>query len=205
MERNYCVEFDDLCENVLVQEYKGQQVYLVDWLRKWKESTPQLKITLFTIPAPSRITDATIALFKGEFGEWCKLAPHGWAHTRGECLGWTKEEAKDKILMAAERGIDAPVFRAPGWLLDKDVYEACGELGYVVASHKDFRVRDMGVREYVQNLHVGANPMRTKRVHGHVTPVSDNFIYDLHDRGWLNFKPTDAFKWPWEVATVVNE
>lgn len=199
--RTYTVDFDDLCDAVILQNHGDRTIYLCDFLDKWKESTPNLKLVLYTIPR--RISKEHLRVFKLNY-DWVKLAPHGWEHTRGECLSWTSEEAKDKIKMARDMGIDAPIFRAPGWLLDGEVYMACHELGYTVASHSIFRVPNTGVREYVYNMHEGANPMRTRRIHGHLTPVSDNHIYDMHRDGWLKFKPKDEFVWPWEVATVLR-
>lgn len=195
----FVVEADDLCDNVLTDPIYDPP--LVEFLHTLKEETPALKMTFFTIP--TRTSDATIKLFKEEF-PWIALAPHGWCHSRGECLGWTSEEAAEKITLAKERGIDAPIFRAPGWLLDGETYEACRQLGYAVASHRTMRVPNTSVHEYVYNAHEGANPMRVKRVHGHVTPVSGNWLLDLKKMGRLTFKKDDEFVWPWEVATVIN-
>jgi len=198
--RPIVIDMDDLVDAVMVQEHKGQQVSLVDFLGEWKERVPPLKATLFTIP--NRTSDATIKAMK-DLGDWVALAPHGHEHCRGECLSWTSEEAIDKITMARDRGIDAPVFRAPAWLLDGEVYEACRQLDYVVASHQLYRIPSTGVREYVYNLHMGVDPPRTKRVHGHLTPVCDNWYLDMHANGHLPKDPKGDYMFPWEVATII--
>lgn len=198
-ERPVVMDVDDLCDAVMVQEWRGQRIDLVEWLASWHAREEGLKLTAFTIPR--RTSDATIRRFKDEL-PWVALAPHGHAHCRGECLGWTRQEALDKLRMARERGIDAPIFRAPGWLIEREVYEAAGELGYTIASHADMRCEVAGVKEYVYNLHVGANPMRTKRIHGHFTPVAGNMLYDMAYDGRLKVPHGATYVWPWEVAVV---
>ena len=200
--KSYCIDFDDLCDGVMVQRWRNDDIHLVDFLAAWKERCPPLKVTLFTIP--TRTSDATIAALRS-LGPWVALAPHGWRHTRGECLAWTADEAIAKIRHAASRGIDAPCFRAPAWLIDGDVYTACHALGYAVASHMTFRIPHTGFKEYVYNLHMGAFPPSTRRVHGHLTPVAGNHIYDLHHDGLLRTDSKGVYYFPWEVAGEVKE
>ena len=174
--RTFVVDFDDLCDNV---------VETLGTVEKCKEKWPDFQCTLFAIPARLSVGNIAVAkeLDEKYGGGWLALAPHGYFHTRGECLGWTKQEAIDKIMMAKEMGIDAPIFRAPAWLLDVDVYRACEELGYVVASHGEFRIPvrnrgDLGpVREYVYN-DVRLRKKGTRAIHGHLTNVSGNWIED---------------------------
>lgn len=195
-ERMYCVEFDDLCDSVMTQDDK----HMMDFLGEWKDKVPPLKVTLFTIPR--RTSAVTIGRLK-HLGDWISLAPHGWEHTRGECLTWTKGECVDKIMAAKEMGIDAPVFRAPGWLLDGEVYDACLELGYTVASHEIYRIPGTQVKEYVYNLHFGASPARVKRIHGHLTPVSGNWIYDMNEKGELPRDNKATYLFPWECSKII--
>jgi hypothetical protein len=121
-------------------------------------------------------------------------------------LGWTDEEAKEKIRLAADMGIDAPCFKAPAWLLDGDVYTACEELGYTVCSHEKFRIVNTGVREYIYNMHFGHSKSVTP-LHGHLTPVENNHIYQMRDSGFLTFDKDIRFAFPWEVAvtTIVTK
>lgn len=174
--RTFVVDFDDYCDETL-----GELRYLT----RLKEQYEDFKVTLFTIPHPSRTSDATIAAAKS-LGDWISLAPHGWWHSRGECLSWQSAEATEKIQAAAERGIDAPIFRAPAWLLDGEVYKACGELGYAVASHSVYRIPRTGIEEYVYN-DVTLRKKGTRGVHGHITPVAGNYIGDMDANGSLTF------------------
>jgi predicted deacetylase len=175
------IDFDDLCDNV---------THEIDQLVRIHDEHAGVKVTLFTIP--QRTSDVTIRKFK-DLGDWVQLAPHGWRHTRGECLAWSDEEATAKIKAARDRGIDAPCFRAPGWLVDADVFAACKDLGYTMCTHETFRVPDTGALEYVYNLPTN----RIKGVHGHLTPVSGNHISEVTI-------PTKCkgFKFPQEVACV---
>lgn len=188
----FCVDFDDLCDAVAGEFGK---------LVKLKEKYPKFKVTLFTIP--KRISDKTIAEvklanFQCGWDEWVQLAPHGWRHTRGECLSWTAEESADKIKAAHKMGIDAPVFRAPAWLIDGDVYTACDELNVVVASHAKFRVPNTGVKEYIYNNKYN----EFHSVHGHLTPVSGNYIGDMLDDTRLRFPENAEFAFPQDLAMV---
>lgn len=183
--KTYCVDFDDFCD-VTVPE--------LDVLKAVKEKYEGFKVTLFTIP--QRTSDASIKHAK-ELGDWVQLAPHGWRHTRGECLAWSTEEAVEKIREAANRGINAPVFRAPGWLLDGDVYEACQQLGYTVAAHEVYRIPNSGVAEYIYNAKDGRKNLVT--THGHMTDCGHGYIKDLHAEGKLEFKP-GIFKFPQELS-----
>ena len=181
------VDFDDLCDIVADDSLR--------YLEQLKEEFPALKVTLFTIPC--RTSDKVIKMYKQY--DWVALAPHGWRHTRGECLTWTSEEATSKILAAKDRGIDAPIFRAPGWLIDEETYTACAELGIVVADHKEHNV-DGIAKVYRYNSHTG-KAKRVTSAHGHLTPVSGNYIKELLDSGTLQFMLRySQFCWPWEVA-----
>jgi len=190
--RYFVVDFDDYCDNTM-SDTIGPLIQL-------KEKYPKLKVTLFTIP--SRTSQAAIAAAKA-LGGWVQLAPHGYFHTRGECLAWDDEEAFKKITVAKEMGIDAPIFRAPAWLLDGDTYIACRELDMAVASHNLFRIPQTGVPEYIYNL-VGGRKKGTRPVHGHVSPVSGNFIRDMIKDGRLSFPNKADFLFCHEAAVVME-
>jgi hypothetical protein len=182
--KSYCVDFDDFCD-ATASELK--------YITQLKNDYPNFKVTLFTIPM--RTSDSTIKLAK-DLGDWVQLAPHGWRHTRGECLAWTDVEAETKIKLAADRGIDAPVFRAPAWLIDADTYTACAKLGYVVASHSTFRVPSTGTPEYIYN---GLNSGLYKGVHGHLTNCGFDYIGDDYEAGKFKFK-RPVFRFPQDLA-----
>lgn len=185
----YCVDFDDMCSAVMRH---------LDILLSVKQRSPQFKATLFTIP--KRITDDEISTLKQY--DWLALAPHGWRHTKGECLSWTKEEAVDKLQMSKTRGIDAPIFKAPAWLIDQEMYEACREVGYSVASHHMFRVPNTGVPEYIYSLR---NKDKCRGIHSHLTKCAGlQTIKDLYLENELTFTETDTFYFAHEAAQVVN-
>lgn len=183
--RTYVVDFDDFCDNTVDE---------LDSLSELKDKYPELVCTLFTIP--SRTSPSTIAKAKA-LGDWVKLAPHGYFHTKGECIAWTDTEAVDKIAAARAMGIDEECFRAPAWLLDDDTYSACGRMGYVLATHREFRIPRSrrtnqiygggGIHEYVYNAPWGRE-RGTRAVHGHLTPVSGNYIKDMLADGRLAFR-----------------
>ncbi len=183
----YVVDFDDL--------YDGVAERSLEFLKGLKGHVKGLKVTLFTIP--QRTSQSTVDEFKKY--DWIALAPHGWQHTRGECLAWTSEEGQYKILAARDKGIDAPVFRAPAWLLDSATYEACRQTDTVVADHKDYRVNAMA-QVYTYNAVDGKQP-KVRSIHGHLTQCRvDNFIGDMFTSGRLNFHQAATFSWPWSVS-----
>ncbi len=190
--RYFVVDFDDYCDNTMMDTIPS--------LVKLKEQYPGIVVTLFTIPA--RTSEATIATAKA-LGDWVMLAPHGWFHTKGECLAWTDDVSLQRIEAAKGMGIDAPIFRAPGWLLDGDVYSACRTLGMSVASHNLFRIPGTGVSEYVYNL-VQGRKRGSRPVHGHVSPVSGNFIKDMMKDGRLSFPVKAEFAFAHDMAVLVE-
>lgn len=183
-QRTYCVDFDDYCDAVA-----DKSLLILDSIHT---VTPDFCATLFCIP--NRTSPENIEKVKER--EWLALAPHGWEHTRGECLGWTDDEAAERISDARKLGIDAPIFRAPAWLLDGDVYEACRILAYSIASHHDYRIPDSGVPEYIYN-----SPQTKKKViplHGHLTDCGVSYIKDMT----LEFPDNSKFVFAHDIAEV---
>jgi hypothetical protein len=180
------LDFDDLCDATRPK---------LAYIARLREKMPTVKVTLFTIPA--RCSAATIAEAKS-LGDWVALAPHGWRHGFGECLSWTQEEAMAKIKLAQDKGIDAPSFRAPGWLLNDEVYAACASLGIVVADHAGFRVLGSTASTYTYNKAL-RNP-RYMRLHGHLPNVSGNGIEDHFDEFIVPNAEAREFKFVHEVG-----
>ena len=189
--RTYCVDFDDLYDEIADRS--------LGHLLALKEKYPAFACTLFTIP--DRTSDETIAKFKPY--PWIALAPHGWRHTGGECLAWPAHEAEAKILLAKERGIDAPVFRAPGWLINRATYEACRDLNIVVADHSENFLAVPGTKVYRYNDPAWrANDVTP--VHGHLTDCAvDNFIENMLADNRLSFADKAEFVQPWEACKEV--
>jgi len=188
--KKFCVDFDDYCDATIDE---------LDPLVRLKEKHSGFKVTLFTIPKRTTCValDKIVALNERFGRKWIQLAPHGWRHTRGECLHWTDDETVRKLKLAKKMGIDSPVFRAPAWLLDLDVYEGCKRMNYCVASHQTFRVGHSGVPEYVYNM---PETHGVRGVHGHMTPCMDNYIQNMD----LFFPQGSKFVYPQDVATCVS-
>ncbi len=194
--RIYVVDFDDFCDATVDE---------LEVLKGLKQKYPTFTCTLFTIP--SRTSPSTVDAAK-QLGDWIKLAPHGYFHTKGECLGWTEDEAMYKIECGRDAGLDEKCFRAPAWLLDSNTYTACDRMGYVVASDVDFRIpstrRDTYPREYIYNTPIGRFK-GTRSVHGHLTPVAGNYIKDMLDDGRLAFGKKHKFLTCVEASVVVPD
>lgn len=189
----YCVEFDDL--------YDGVADRALARLQEVKEKYPAFVCTLFTIPA--RTSDETIAKYKQY--PWIALAPHGWRHTRGECLTWPFHEAEAKILQARGRGIDAPAFRAPAWFMNRATYEVCRDNNITVCDHKDEYLKVNNTWVYRYNDPVWKIP-KVRSIHGHLTDCAvDNFIEDMAKDGRLTFAKESSFIFPWDAAKQVTE
>jgi hypothetical protein len=191
--QTYCVDFDDL--------YDGVAERTLDHLLRVKEAYPPFVCTLFTIP--NRTSDAAIEKFKAQ--PWIALAPHGWHHTRGECLTWPYHEAEAKILLARAMGIDAPAFRAPAWLINRATYEVCRDQGIVVCDHKDNYLKVLDTRVYRYNDPAWRKP-KIRPIHGHLTDCAvDNFIDEMAKDGRLTFAKGSEFIYPWDAAKRVTE
>lgn len=189
----YVVDFDDLCDTVA-----DRSLYL---LQQVKARHPNFKVTLFTIP--DRTSPETVAKFKAH--DWIALAPHGWRHTRGECLAWAAYEAEAKLKAAQEKGIDAPAFRAPAWVISRPIYEVCRDLGITVCDHKDEYLSIPGTRVYRYNDPAHRRP-KIRPIHGHLTQCRvDNFIGDMAGDGRLHFADKCEFLYPWEANVIEQE
>lgn len=191
--RQYVVDFDDLCDTVADRAY--------DQLCQVKEKYPDFTATLFTIP--NRTSTATIEKFAKQ--KWLALAPHGWHHTRGECLAWSLYEATEKLKMAKDKGVDAPAFRAPAWLINRSCYDAAMDLNLTVCDHVDNYLHVPGCRVYRYNDPIGRLSC-AQPIHGHLTNTNaiDNYIGDMLDDGRLTFADKRAFMWPWEAAVELT-
>jgi len=157
------MDFDDLCD-----AYDP-----FNMLCTLKENDPEFKVTLFTIPM--RCSKQLLKKYDKE-KEWIELAMHGWWHTYGETLSWTKEEALDKMRISMDMGIDGKGFKAAKWVIDPIVYEAAKELGWYVADHKTnrYRIPSEGERIYISDLRLRDG--KERRLHGHTRNVCDNGI-----------------------------
>lgn len=160
------VDFDDLCD-----AYDPYEL-----LMTLKENDNAFKATLFTIPR--RCSSGLLRRYEKE-KSWISLAVHGWWHTTGETLSWTREEALEKMKAAEEMGIDGHGFKAPKWIISEACREAARELGWYVADHKSnrFRPKHKDDRIYITDLRLRNS--KEVRLHGHTRNVSGNGIEEM--------------------------
>jgi hypothetical protein len=149
------LDFDDLCDT--------NDPW--DDLLRLRERVPDLRLTLFCIPA--RTSPETFAKYDAA-RDWCRLGVHGWRHSRHECLGWTSEETEAKIdmAMAVYPGFDR-VFKAPNWEIDSEVYAGCKAKGFAVADHvRNTPIMPKDMPHYTYNLRLRSD--HYDRHHGHI-------------------------------------
>ncbi len=148
----------------------AQDNHRLDLLEKLKESFPEFKITLFTIPtkAPAKWLESLLKLGFLEF------ALHGNYHSYLECQSWSKKEAKKKINSSFSY-LYVPGFKAPYWAASNGLYEALKELGFWVAD-QDISPAPDYLPHYRYNWLINQPlPLFPEiRGHGHVQNVCGN-------------------------------
>jgi len=128
---------------------------------------PEFIATFFTIP--NKFGEVTPAL-RAQF-PWARFAIHGWEHTQFECRTWTTEETVRLVKRALDLGYD-PIFKAPNWIMDRDVELGLAECGVVLAHHETYVPSVSGLRAFPGPL---AKRRRIAHVHTHITenPATD--------------------------------
>jgi len=156
LEKNDVVfDLDDFHEH-------APNIYLLSAL---EERFPELKVTLFTVPAKCSLE----FLRKWANRDWVELAVHGWTHEPNtECLKWC--EARTRSVLEAAELLDAFVkgFRAPGWELRPEVARVLAKRGYWL-SHLRKKQAQLGDTQ----LPVFWLP-HPWSVHGHMQNISSN-------------------------------
>lgn len=148
------IDFDDLCDTN----------DRMDVLERLRERDPGFKVTLFAIP--TRCSDALLKKYDAE-KDWVQLGIHGFRHSRHEALGWTQDEAEDKMNRAMAIYPFAPIFKAPNWQMHDEVYAACKAKGIAVADHfSNTGIIPEGMPVYIYNLRLRNDPYT--RLHGHI-------------------------------------
>ena len=150
----------------------------LDILLKIKEQCPKMKVTLFTIPSM-----CSVEFIRGlkEKYDWMEFAMHGWLHftDRGsqEADIWTKEEALKYITMCEEKFGDLFVkgFKAPGWQMNHETYEALKEKGYWVMDGEWLKhLRPDDFTDYYETQHL-------YEVNGHIQPTPYNGLKEIYN------------------------
>jgi len=126
-----CFDLDDFCLYGL--DGAGSR-----WeeLKELKAQFPQLKVTLFAIPALSE------PRFLKEIAghDWIELAVHGFTHEPNtECESWTVESTHAYLSEVEKWDCFVKGFRAPGWRINPQVCQALKERGYWLAHHVDHK------------------------------------------------------------------
>lgn len=158
-------ELDDQCPE------KDAMPYLL----KLKERFPELKVTLFCVPAWG--SKEYFQSLKEKYGDWVELAVHGWSHdtehgNATECNHWTREEAHKFLQMTEDYGCFVKGFRAPGWQLNRETVEVLAERGYWLADHwLAEQFLDIKLPRYTTN--------NLMEVHGHTWSCNMNGIEEL--------------------------
>jgi len=152
-------------------------------LKKMKEHYPNFKCTLFTIPFSLKLMTKEVEVDKfkqwgklvGEVQDWVEIAPHGFAHTKGEWL-ITDKRKLDLMVRATERifkelGIKfVKIFKFPHWLGSKEAEEVLKEHGYTLAIDRNNPVVKTDIPTYVYNWSID-EPLpdySIVRGHGHI-------------------------------------
>lgn len=179
-------DLDDLCD------------YWDPWdtLMRWRVCNPAGKVTLFAIPA--RCSDELIERYAAL--DWVELAIHGWWHQAGECLSWSSEETQERIRAATDRGL-VNGFKAPGWLMTREVADGCAAMGTWIAGHVEHReIWQKGDRNYVYNRKRREDNWTA--AHGHTHDTCGNGIDDAFDT--FQFPADTQFKFVSEVVAHVD-
>lgn len=138
-----------------------------DELHALKKRHPNLKVTLFAIPY--RCSDELLARYRAL--DWVELGVHGYHHSSYECAVWGYEETIARLTEIEEWWTGARLFKAPGWVGNKELYRALEDLGWLVATHKDHEI-DWNVcaaKMYTYNKRSDIVP-----IHGHTWDCLDN-------------------------------
>ena len=154
-----------------------------------KGEYPKFKVTLFTIPG--RCTQK----FLDEVckHDWIQLAVHGWRHgTNYECAEWTEKECHAALDRAEAFEVFTTGFKAPGWQISDECYEALLKRGYWVA--------DQGYNNDRRPVELPAYLLSHPWcIHGHTwdiqtdDPLQRNGIRQLREERGLKFTPETNF------------
>lgn len=148
MPKELIMDFDDFSE-----ESNNYEL-----LRQLKLEIPNLKVTLFTVPA---LCSKEFCKYVLE-SDWIELALHGEFHNHLECSTWTKDKALEVLNKYEEWGCFKKVFKPPYWEGSEGLYQALQEKGYILAQNKNI----IGYRKlYLLN---------ENSIHGHITNVCGN-------------------------------
>jgi hypothetical protein len=175
---------DDLCE--------GND--RMDLLQLLKDANPAFRMTAFAIP--TKCPDSYLE----SIPDWIEVVPHGWEHgdpgsDGGECRDWTYDDMM-RVICAIEDGNDRwnHGFKAPGWIISDDCYEALADMDWWVAdqAYNDNRRPD-DVRKHI----LGGDD----HVHTHIQNVCGNGLQETWGTLLERIASADRFEFVSEVAS----
>lgn len=202
----YALDFDDF--SVLNNR--------LDLLLRLRESYPNIKISLFTIPfdflyeqdvSARLMRDKTLEKIKENL-DWIEIIPHGLMHMPREFEKCTYDTMKNYIFKAIDEAFvkdGLPYvkgFKAPYWLWNDEVVRALDEEGWWGAI--DSKQEMLKTKKFYKYSHSidepfsKANNQEVIKLHGHITSSYSNGI----DRCFFNlFKmdPKAEFKFASEL------
>lgn len=143
----FLIDLDDF------NEFNNQ----LDLLTNLYCKNPKLKFNLFTIPA--RCSLEFMDTIKGI--DWIDMIPHGFEHkTSRECEHWSIVQCEDYLDYLDELELTKG-FKAPGWIINDNMYSALLERGYWVADqayNNDRRPKEL--KAYLLDS--------SNKIHGHI-------------------------------------
>ncbi len=149
----------------------------LDLLDRLKAMKPDLKITLFSVPAPvGRELEAGVEFLREVKAQrpWLEIALHGFRHTYLECRDWDYERALDVLLQAEATAVFVNGFKAPYWQTSDGLYRALEARGWWIADHE----RNNAKRPSTLPVYLLDRP---GRVHGHIQNIGTNGLEELWD------------------------
>lgn len=169
-----------------------KQIFIIDFddyspikpghelLVKLKEHFPNFKCTCFTPAFNLKVftREVSIEKFKqwgklvAECQDWIEIAPHGFAHLRGEWL--TKDKKQLEIMIKATENVFkqlgikfVKIFKAPHWEISKEGEEVLKERGYILAIDRNRPVIHTDIPTYVFNWSIDEPIPQYPIVKGH--------------------------------------
>lgn len=150
-------------------------------LLELKKEIPNMKVTLFTIPAKTsqKLLDETKKY------DWIQMAVHGFNHaTNYEFAFVGYNNAKEMILGSYKEGYYVKGFKAPGWQINTEVMKALKDLGFWLAVQwKDGRFYGDPNGPYqpqvIEGLKCYAFRERENAIHGHTWLTCGNGLSQI--------------------------
>jgi len=174
----------------------------LDLLHKMKKRFPNLKVTLFTIPAK-----CSVEWLKDVKEDWMEYAVHGWFHDitnranedaslyPEECLTWSCKDANKYLKKAEDMGVFIKGFKAPGWGMNAQTYNILQKRNYWCMDNKDrTHERPDWFINYYESGHLW-------EVNGHIQFTAFNGLEELASERKCNLHKNTNFYF---VSEVVN-